>query len=60
MKRTKLFPFIDVVEVDNATTIRELANDTRIDRNFKLRPLINGAILKRAVSTDSIMYQDYG
>ncbi|MEJ0101211.1 MAG: hypothetical protein WDO19_01045 [Bacteroidota bacterium] len=49
MKRIKFPPFIDMIIVDDASTIRELANDTRIDRSFKLRPLINGAILKRAL-----------
>lgn len=49
MKRIKFFPFIDVVIVDDASAIREMANDARIDRSFKLRPLINGVLLKRAL-----------
>lgn len=47
MKRIKFGPIADVVVVDDAKTIRILAADKRIDRNFVFRPIINGIILKR-------------
>ena len=47
MKRIRFGPFSDKIIIDDAETIRALAADERIDRNFVLRPLLNGLFLGR-------------
>ncbi len=38
MKRTRFRGFTDIITIDDAETIRALAADERIDRDFRLRP----------------------
>ncbi len=47
MKRTKFGGITDIITVDDAATIRALAADERIDREFVLHPPGNGIILGR-------------
>jgi hypothetical protein len=47
MQRTGFRPFTDKIIVDDAETIRALAADERIDRDFVLRPPLNGLFLAR-------------
>jgi hypothetical protein len=47
MKRIKFGGIADIVTFDDAETIRALAADERIDRQFSLRPPVNGMILGR-------------
>ncbi|WP_259065235.1 hypothetical protein HDF24_01045 [Mucilaginibacter sp. X4EP1] len=49
MERKKIAGIIDIITVDDAATIRALAADERVDRDFKFRPLYNGFILKRVL-----------
>ncbi len=49
MERKKIAGIIDIITVDDAATIRALAADERIDRDFRFRPPYNGFILKRVL-----------
>jgi hypothetical protein len=47
VKRIKFGGIANIITVDDADTIRALAADERVDRNFILRPPVNGLILGR-------------
>jgi hypothetical protein len=49
MKIKKFLGLSDVVIVDDATLIRALASDEKIDREFKLHHLLNRFALKRSI-----------
>ena len=53
MKRTRFALFTDKIIVDDAQTIRALAADKQIDRDFVLRPPLNGLLLGRLLHNHS-------
>ena len=47
MTRKKIGGIVDIITIDDAETMRALAVDERVDRDFVLRPPVNGTILRR-------------
>ena len=49
MKRTKISGVVDIITIDDAETIRALADDKHVDRDFMFSPPVNGMILGRVL-----------